>query len=157
MVPCSETQADDAIEVTTRSAGCAAALLPRAKSITTWWNTTVKKEKTISNSKAAGDSSAAKAAGNNSEAPRSYLEIESSSTEKKVDEVRTPTLTAEQAWHVMRGRFLFAHSAPSSLTRCEDVVFDARDPDAHRGLMRTCSEPRELNVLMVLTFGDSSE
>eukprot|EP00290_Baffinella_frigidus_P014992 CAMPEP_0180155420 /NCGR_PEP_ID=MMETSP0986-20121125/24823_1 /TAXON_ID=697907 /ORGANISM="non described non described, Strain CCMP2293" /LENGTH=146 /DNA_ID=CAMNT_0022104121 /DNA_START=127 /DNA_END=567 /DNA_ORIENTATION=- len=144
MVRRSETQADVAFEVTTRSAGCAAALLPRAKSITTWWSNTAKKEKTISTSDSAG---------NSSRAPSAYLEIESSSTGKKVDPVRTPILTSEQAWRVLRKRFQVAHSAPSSLTSCERVASDARAP------MRACSDPtrRELDKLMVLSSGGSSD
>ncbi|KAJ1480014.1 hypothetical protein T484DRAFT_1812062 [Baffinella frigidus] len=144
MVRRSETQADDDFEVTTRSVGCAAALLPRAKSITTWWSNTAKKEKTISTSEAAG---------NSSRAPRAYLEIESSSTGKTVDAVRTPTLTAEEAWQVMRKRFQVAHSTPSSPTSCERVASDAQAP------MRACSDPtrRELDTLMVLSSGGSSE
>ncbi|KAJ1471951.1 hypothetical protein T484DRAFT_1976535 [Baffinella frigidus] len=154
MARCSETQADAAFQRMTHDDGlgvrasCAAVLLPRlvrAQSfdlgLTTWWTKNSENEKAITKSQAAA-------------AGTSGMDAE---------EVQRPTMTAEDAWQVMRKRFLVAHTPSERPASCEGVLFAPARWDA-RGRMRSFTpEPiapgtgRELNLLMALSFASSCE
>jgi len=108
-----KTQAGDALEVTTRSAGCAARFFPRAfttwwnKAFTTWWSriTNRKNQKDISKKLASAHTSPSP------EEPVIILEVSSvrSDASSNTEPVTTPTMTAHDAWGVMRNRFVSAH------------------------------------------------
>lgn len=108
--------ANAAFEKTTRSVGCASVLLPRVKSgFTSWWTSKSKSEKTLSKSKAAG---------NNRSSTRC-------STGQQVEAVQVPTLTADEAWDVMRRRFRVVHD-PEVRASSDGVVILGRLPGGAR-------------------------
>ncbi|KAJ1472965.1 hypothetical protein T484DRAFT_3383251 [Baffinella frigidus] len=116
MVHCSATHGD-AFEATTRSVGCASALLPRisAKAIATWFR---KEEKAASNSKAESNCA--------THAPL-VLEVDSTlsgmvdsrcdSTGSNEELVKMPTLSDDEVWAEMRRRFRAAHKKDAQATR----------------------------------------
>jgi len=145
MTRCSETHADDDFDSTMRSEGrttsCFAAVrLPRAKSInlglTTWWHTNFKHQKTTTPP-------------NSTAAPRaSLLEAQSSKTGKKAAKVRgekitLPTLTADDAWYVMRDRYLVRTGSPASPPlSCDGVSFSPTQLDPPAPILASVPQGR---------------
>ena len=111
MVKTAKTQAD-AFDVTTRSVGCAALFFPRAKAFTAWWNriTNRKNYKDISNKLASAHTSVApeEPVAILDEAQLSFSRVQSDAS-SSTEPVQTPTMTADDAWGVMRNRFVSAH------------------------------------------------
>ncbi|KAJ1472969.1 hypothetical protein T484DRAFT_1752402 [Baffinella frigidus] len=108
MVHCSATH-DDAFEATTRSVGCAAALLPRisAKAIATWFR---KEEKAVSNRKA--ESNCATQRSVVLEVDNTLLgmvDSRSGSTGSNAELVKATSLSNDEVWAEMRKRFRVAH------------------------------------------------
>jgi len=125
MAPFSEAQAAerqrsaaDAFEVPPRAVGCAAGLLPRAKSFSAWWTGTP-------SSPSARDSDST--AGGDRVWARLPLKIENSSgsastlVEEVLEEVKTlhgESSATEEPWELMGRRFRVAHNLlPVTLRR----------------------------------------
>jgi hypothetical protein len=112
MVKTAKTQAGDPFDVTTRSVGCAAMFFPRANAFTTWWNriTNRKDQKNMSRklSSAHIAPSPEEPVVILDEAQLSFSRVQSDAS-SNTEPVQTPTMTADDAWGVMRNRFVSAH------------------------------------------------
>ena len=121
MVHASAMHTDD-FEATTRSVGCASALLPQrmrdsATAVSAWYRTNSKGKAACDSAESYRTNSKGKAACDSAESPDSIFEVCEKSTL-----VATPPVDKLEAWAEMKRRYQFAHGCPAARSSSERAL-----------------------------------